>query len=240
MATNVPGPRNRLRLMGREVIRLLPIPPLALQLRTGIAMLSYADHLAFGIIGDYDAAPDVNELADGIERAVSRLACLSGHWRSTTVGSLALARRMIAVTKGQEMEALNRRQCLDLLQEVRVGRLVFTEDALPAVQPVNFRLWRDDVVIRVAGGPKLAAATDNQVVAFQTDELDADLRTGWSVTVVGHAEPITDVEELVELSGTFLQPWVNGRRDHFVRIRTEKMTGRRFRERGVPQYRGRK
>jgi hypothetical protein len=41
----------------------------------------------------------------------------------------------------------------------------------------------------------------------------------------------------VELSGTFLKPWVDGRRDHFVRIRTEKMTGRRFRERGLPQYR---
>lgn len=141
------------------------------------------------------------------------------------------------MTKGHELEDLNRRQCLDLLQGVRVGRLVFTEDALPAVQPVNFRLWHDDVVIRVAGGPKLAAATDNQVVAFQSDELDADLRTGWSVTVVGHAEPITDVEELLEVAGTFIQPWVDGRRDHFVRIRTEKMTGRRFRERGLPRYR---
>ncbi|KUI40755.1 pyridoxamine 5'-phosphate oxidase [Mycobacterium sp. IS-1590] len=141
------------------------------------------------------------------------------------------------MTKGHELEELNRRQCLDLLQGVRVGRLVFTEDALPAVQPVNFRLWHDDVVIRVAGGPKLAAATDNQVVAFQADELDADLRTGWSVTVVGHAEPITDVDELLEVAGTFIQPWVDGRRDHFVRIRTEKMTGRRFRERGLPRYR---
>ncbi|GAT08130.1 pyridoxamine 5'-phosphate oxidase family protein [Mycolicibacterium novocastrense] len=141
------------------------------------------------------------------------------------------------MTKGHELEDLNRRQCLDLLQGVRVGRLVFTEDALPAVQPVNFRLWHDDVVIRVAGGPKLAAATDNQVVAFQADELDADLRTGWSVTVVGHAEPITDVDELLEVAGTFIQPWVDGRRDHFVRIRTEKMTGRRFRERGLPRYR---
>ncbi|MGV0849853.1 WS/DGAT/MGAT family O-acyltransferase [Mycolicibacterium phlei] len=91
LATNVPGPRKRVRLMGREVIRLLPIPPLALQLRTGVAILSYADHLAFGIIGDYDAAPDVGELADGIARAVSRLAELShGHWRCTPAGTLAL------------------------------------------------------------------------------------------------------------------------------------------------------
>ena len=91
LATNVPGPRNRLRIMGREVIRLLPIPPLALQLRTGIAIMSYADHLVFGIIGDYDAAPDVDELANGIERAVVRLTAISaGHWRSTPVGTLAL------------------------------------------------------------------------------------------------------------------------------------------------------
>lgn len=91
LATNVPGPRKRLRVMGREVIRLLPIPPLALQLRTGIAIMSYADHLAFGIIGDYDAAPDVDELANGIERAIARLTAVSaGHWRSTPVGTLAL------------------------------------------------------------------------------------------------------------------------------------------------------
>lgn len=139
--------------------------------------------------------------------------------------------------KGQELDVLNRRQCLDLLQEVRVGRLVFSEDGLPAVQPVNFRLWRDDVVIRVAGGAKLSAATDNVVVAFEADELDADLRTGWSVTVVGHAETVTDVDELTDIAGTFVQPWVAGRRDHFVRIRSEKMTGRRFREPGLPHYR---
>jgi nitroimidazol reductase NimA-like FMN-containing flavoprotein (pyridoxamine 5'-phosphate oxidase superfamily) len=128
--------------------------------------------------------------------------------------------------KGQELDVLNRRQCLDLLQGVRVGRLVFTEDALPAVQPVNFRLWRDDVVFRVAGGAKLAAATHNQVVAFEADELDPDLRTGWSVTVVGHAQQITDVDELVEVAGTFVQPWVDGRRDHFVNAGYRTMWGR--------------
>ncbi len=142
------------------------------------------------------------------------------------------------MSKRQQLEVLNRTQCLDLLQRVRVGRLVFTEDALPAVQPVNFRLWRDDVVIRVAGGAKLAAAAHNIVVAFEADELDPDLRTGWSVTVVGHAQQITDMDELVEVSGTFVQPWVDGRRDHFVRIRAEKMTGRHFREPGLPEYRG--
>jgi len=73
LATNVPGPRQRLQIMGREVVRMLPIPPIALQLRTGIAIVSYADELVFGITADYDATPDVDELAHGIERAVARL-----------------------------------------------------------------------------------------------------------------------------------------------------------------------
>jgi hypothetical protein len=96
------------------------------------------------------------------------------------------------------------------------------------VQPVNFRLYYDDVVVRVAGGGKLAAAANNCIVAFQADELDADLREGWSVTVVGHAGLIVDVDELVEVAGVWLQPWVPGRREHFIRIRTEQVNGRRL------------
>ena len=91
VATNGPGPRNRLRVMGCDIVRLLPIPSLALQLRTGVAIMSYADRLVFGVIGDYDAAPDVSELARGIERAVARLVDIGiGHWRATPVGTLQL------------------------------------------------------------------------------------------------------------------------------------------------------
>ncbi|MGE2725052.1 WS/DGAT/MGAT family O-acyltransferase [Mycolicibacterium pulveris] len=88
LATNVPGPRQRLRIMGRDVVRLMPIPPIALQLRTGVAILSYADQLTFGIIADYDATPDVDDLARGIERAVSRLLAASRVSRRCTDGSI--------------------------------------------------------------------------------------------------------------------------------------------------------
>ena len=142
------------------------------------------------------------------------------------------------MTKGQELGVLTRRECLDRLDTVRVGRLVVTEDALPSIQPVNFRLWRDDVVIKVAGGAKLAAATEHQVVAFEADELDSELRTGWSVTVVGHAEPVTGIDDLVQVAGTFVQPWAEGRREHFIRIRTEKVTGRQLRDHAEPHFLG--
>lgn len=77
VATNVPGSREPLRVLGRTVVRMLPIPPIALQLRTGVAMLSYTDDLTFGIVADYDSSPDLDVLADGIEHGITRLAELA-------------------------------------------------------------------------------------------------------------------------------------------------------------------
>jgi nitroimidazol reductase NimA-like FMN-containing flavoprotein (pyridoxamine 5'-phosphate oxidase superfamily) len=136
----------------------------------------------------------------------------------------------------QDLEVLDRERSLALLQRVPVGRLIFTEHALPAVRPADFRWWRGDVVIRIADPAMLAAASGNRVVAFEADELDADPHGGWSVTIVGHAQLITDVSDLIELSGLFSRPQVGARRDYFVRIRTEKVTGRRLRPSGNGRY----
>ncbi|WP_205876596.1 wax ester/triacylglycerol synthase domain-containing protein [Mycobacterium camsae] len=76
LATTPPGPRHRLRLMGRRLERLLPIPPTAPESGTGVAFLSYGDDLVFGITTDYDTAPDV--LAGGIESGLARLVAASG------------------------------------------------------------------------------------------------------------------------------------------------------------------
>ncbi|WP_280492010.1 wax ester/triacylglycerol synthase family O-acyltransferase [Nocardia asiatica] len=73
LATNVPGPREQLSIQGRTVVELLPAIPIAMRLRTAIAILSYAGHLTFGITGDYDTAPDIAVLAEGIEREIRRL-----------------------------------------------------------------------------------------------------------------------------------------------------------------------
>jgi hypothetical protein len=136
--------------------------------------------------------------------------------------------RGLAMSSLQDLEVLDREQSVDLLRRVPVGRLVFTEHALPAVRPVEFRWWRGDVVIRIADPDVLGSASGNRIVAFETDELDAELHRGWSVTVIGHAQLITEVPDLVELSRLFSRPWIGGRRDYFVRIRTEKVTGRRL------------
>jgi WS/DGAT/MGAT family acyltransferase len=82
LAANVAGPDRPLQIMGRQVSAVLPIPPIALRLRTGAAILRYGDSLFFGVLADYDAVADAEELARGIEAAVHRLLVRSRRpWR---------------------------------------------------------------------------------------------------------------------------------------------------------------
>lgn len=126
------------------------------------------------------------------------------------------------------LERLGRAQCFALLKSVPIGRIVFTEAALPAIQPVNFVLDGEVVVIRTAIGSKLAAAARKAIVAFEADAFDADAETGWSVVLIGRAEPVPDGPELERLQALQLAPWAGGERNHYIRIAPEIVRGRRI------------
>ena len=84
-----------------------------------------------------------------------------------------------------ELVELSKQECLALLAAVPVGRVIYTDRALPAAQPVNYLLDGEEIIFRTANGSKLAAATRHAVVGFQVDEIDPRTRTGWSVLGVG-------------------------------------------------------
>jgi diacylglycerol O-acyltransferase / wax synthase len=73
VTTNVPGPRQPLYALGREMLEYLPFVPLSEGVRIGIAIMSYNGHVAFGVTGDYDTAPDVHEMSRHIESEVALL-----------------------------------------------------------------------------------------------------------------------------------------------------------------------
>jgi hypothetical protein len=73
VTTNVPGPRQPLYGMGRQILEIIPYVPIATTLRTGISIFTYCDHVTFGITGDFAANPDVDVLAHGIEQGVAEL-----------------------------------------------------------------------------------------------------------------------------------------------------------------------
>jgi WS/DGAT/MGAT family acyltransferase len=73
ITTNVPGPQIPLYAAGRRMLDSFPYVPLGLQLRIGVAIFSYDGHVTFGITGEYDSAPDIKVLADGIDAGMAEL-----------------------------------------------------------------------------------------------------------------------------------------------------------------------
>lgn len=128
----------------------------------------------------------------------------------------------------REARTLSTGECLRLLDTTPVGRLVFTERALPAVHPVNFLRQGRSIIVRTGPGPKLDAARRGDVVAFEADHVDPDSQTGWSVMIVGHAAVINDVERLIAVLDHRHQPWVRGRGADVIQISAERITGRRL------------
>ncbi|MBA9005244.1 pyridoxamine 5'-phosphate oxidase family protein [Thermomonospora cellulosilytica] len=131
------------------------------------------------------------------------------------------------------LEILGTEECLSLLAQAPIGRIVFTDRALPAIQLVNFVLDDGEVIIRTGEGSKLAAAARNAIVAFEADDYDPVTRTGWSVVLVGASRVVTNAAELARLRTLPLEPWAPGPRDDFIRIRAGLLSGRRIR-RGDP------
>jgi uncharacterized protein len=129
---------------------------------------------------------------------------------------------------GSVMKHLSRGECMRLMASVPVGRIVYSQQALPAVELVNFALSDGDIIIRTDAGGKLAAATRGAVVAFEADSVDVAQHVGWSVTVVGQSRAVTDSDEIRHLEQIALTPWAPGKRDHFVRVSPAIVHGRRI------------
>ncbi len=71
--TNVPGPQERLYAFGAPLVEVLPLVPLFAGHTIGIAVVSYAGQMAFGLNADRMSAPDVAVLAEGIEHSFAEL-----------------------------------------------------------------------------------------------------------------------------------------------------------------------
>ncbi|BFV56028.1 pyridoxamine 5'-phosphate oxidase family protein [Kitasatospora sp. CMC57] len=128
------------------------------------------------------------------------------------------------------MEPLSEADCLQLLRTVPIGRVVYTEHALPAVLPVAFELTPDDrLVLGLRAGSSLSRALDGTVAAFQADRLDPITRSGWSVLVHGRAELVRDEADRQRLLRSGPRPWCGGGEERtFARITPELVSGRRL------------
>ena len=78
VVTNVPGPQIPLYLAGRRMIDTFPMVPLAKNQAVGIALLSYAGRINFGLVGDFDLLYDLDDFATDVEESLAELAAEAG------------------------------------------------------------------------------------------------------------------------------------------------------------------
>ena len=127
-----------------------------------------------------------------------------------------------------DVENLASNDCWQLLRSVSVGRLAVWVQDHPDIFPVNYKVDGGTLVFRTGEGTKLRSAVGNTPVAMEADGVDSSTGIAWSVVVKGQAAPVQGTEEVLDTVGLLLFPWEAGKKEHFVRIIPDEVTGRRF------------
>ena len=133
---------------------------------------------------------------------------------------------MNLLDKTGEPRELDRDECLRLLAKGAIGRIVFTDAAMPAVQPVTYLLDGEEIIFHAWNGSKLA--TRRPVLAFQADEIDPHARIGWSVVGVGQAYEVTNPDRLAGLAERQEAAWASAPMGHTIAIPLHHLTGHRL------------
>ena len=77
IVTNVPGPQFPLYVLGREMLHAIPVAFLPENHALAIAIMSYNGQMNFGLLGDFDALPDIESIGENIRAELATLVALA-------------------------------------------------------------------------------------------------------------------------------------------------------------------
>jgi len=77
LVTNVPGPQFPLYVLGREMLEAYPVAFLPENHGLAIAIMSYNGQMNFGLLGDFDALPDIDSIGESIAKELAQLVSLA-------------------------------------------------------------------------------------------------------------------------------------------------------------------
>jgi hypothetical protein len=102
VVTNVPGPQFPLYLLGRELLDIFPMVPLAGNQAVCFGIMSYNGGVNFGLTADYDSMSDLDALCDDLSESVAELVVAAGSAeRGAVVEARAAKRRKQAEAEQQ-------------------------------------------------------------------------------------------------------------------------------------------
>jgi diacylglycerol O-acyltransferase len=77
IVTNVPGPQFPLYVLGREMLEVYPVAFLPESHALAIAIMSYNGQMNFGLLGDFDALPEIDAIGETIAKELATLLALA-------------------------------------------------------------------------------------------------------------------------------------------------------------------
>jgi nitroimidazol reductase NimA-like FMN-containing flavoprotein (pyridoxamine 5'-phosphate oxidase superfamily) len=134
------------------------------------------------------------------------------------------------------MELLSEAECLELLANGGLGRLVYNGRYGPTALPVVYRLDGGSVVLGtwdpVLFDEDLRTGIEHAEyqVAVEADMIDVDTREGWIVLVRGAAHHLDTEAERAPFVDAGLEPWIEGVPAHFIRVNPDSIWGNRTRK----------
>ena len=126
------------------------------------------------------------------------------------------------------LAVLDEDECRRLLATASIGRVAFTEGAMPAIQPAAFAVSGNDVLIPTGLGSKMAAGSRGAVLAFEVDDYDMAERTGWNVTVIGPSRLISEPGHVTALNALGVLPWAPATAHSYIALHMAVVRGRRI------------
>jgi pyridoxamine 5'-phosphate oxidase-like protein len=134
------------------------------------------------------------------------------------------------------LERLSEAECMELLVNGEVGRLVYTNRYGPTALPVAYTIDEGSIVfgtwdpVLFDEDLRTGIAQAEYQVAVEVDRIDAEAREGWFVLVQGAAHHLDTEAERAPFTGAGLEPWIEGVPAHFIRVNPTTIWGNRVRQ----------
>ncbi len=117
--------------------------------------------------------------------------------------------------------------CYDKLASKEIGRILFSQGALPVMTPARYAVNGRDLYLLTGPNAEQHAGISGAVIAFEVDDLDPCTGSGWTVTVTGIAEACTHPSRWPLVARLGLAP-LDGHWACVFRLRLGIVSGRRF------------
>jgi WS/DGAT/MGAT family acyltransferase len=101
IVTNIPGPQLPLYVLGRKLDDLFPVAFLPDHHALAIAIMSYNGGIDYGLLGDFDALPDIDVITEGLEASLAELLAVARGGAGESKRARLAARPAAASTNGQ-------------------------------------------------------------------------------------------------------------------------------------------